>query len=274
MVGQAEGSGRGAASQGAGYFDSHCHLQDPRFSGMLEAVLSRAFIAGVRAFVCCGTCEDDWQSVKQLALSHKEIVPSFGLHPWFVDKRSKDWRDRLAECVGAMPGSCVGEIGLDHACDSLTFSSQEEAFREQLRLAASYGRPVTIHCRKAFGRLVELLRLEGGMFQGGILHSYSGPPDMVRELEALGLSISFSGSVTFLKSKRARASAGVVSADRLLIETDSPDIRPYGCAAALNEPAHIVSVAEALSSLIGIPKEDVAQRTWRNAARIFAREAL
>jgi TatD DNase family protein len=258
---------------GKGYFDSHCHLQDPRFSGMLEAVLSRAFTTGVRAFVCCGTCEDDWQSVKQLALSHKEVVPSFGLHPWFADKRTKDWRDRLAEFISATPGSCVGEIGLDHVCDSRTFPSQEEVFREQLRLAASLGRPVTIHCRKAFGRLVELLRLEGGVFQGGTLHSYSGAPDVVGSLEQLGLSISFSGSVTFPKSKRARASAAVVSADRLLIETDSPDIRPYGCTAALNEPALIISVAETLSSLIGITKEEVAARTWRNTARIFAREA-
>jgi TatD DNase family protein len=168
-----------------------------------------------------------------------------------------------------VPLAGVGEIGLDHALDESTFADQELVFCKQLAIAAEYKRPVSIHCRRAFGRLVELLRLNKGVFLGGIVHSYSGPAELVRDIEAFGLSISFSGSVTFPKNKRARRAVAAVSPDHLCIETDSPDLKPYQCAAELNEPANIVLVAETVAELLGKTVAEVAAQTFRNASRIF-----
>jgi TatD DNase family protein len=91
----------------------------------------------------------------------------------------------------------------------------------------------------------------------------------VKQLVEQGLSISFSGSLTFPKSKRAHAAAAVVPDDRLLIETDSPDIKPYLCATELNEPENVVRVAEALAAIRGVSIEEIAAMTWNNAARLF-----
>jgi TatD DNase family protein len=250
-------------------FDAHCHLQDERFAGGIGAVLERGDIAGVKAMSCCGTCERDWQAVAELATARPSIVPSFGLHPWFVMDRSPQWLDILEKYLVENQRSCCGEIGIDRACKEETFVVQESVFIEQLKLAARLGRPVTVHCRKAFGRLLELLQRAGGVYQGGLVHSYSGPPDLVKALIESGLSISFSGSLTFPNSKRAHASAAVVPHDRLLMETDSPDIRPYKCASVLNEPANIISVAEALSRISGVSIEEVAALTWDNSRGIF-----
>jgi TatD DNase family protein len=250
-------------------FDAHCHLQDERFAGGIKDVLERGRNAGVKAMSCCGTCERDWQAVAELAETHPSIIPSFGLHPWFVMDRSPQWLDILEKYLVENQRSCCGEIGIDHACEEETFSVQESVFIEQLKLAARLGRPVTVHCRKAFGRLLELLKRAGGVFQGGLVHSYSGPPDLVKPLIESGLSISFSGSLTFPNSRRAHASAAVVSHDRLLIETDSPDIRPYQCASVLNEPANIISVAGTLSRILGVSIEEVAALTWNNSRGIF-----
>jgi TatD DNase family protein len=107
------------------------------------------------------------------------------------------------------------------------------------------------------------------VFQGGIVHSFSGPAELVNIIEGFGLSISFSGSITFSKNKRARKALLAVSPERLCIETDSPDLKPYQCATELNEPSNIVTVAETAASLLGISKEEVAARTWQNANRIF-----
>jgi TatD DNase family protein len=252
------------------FFDSHCHLQDGRYAGRSNDVLERGRTAGVKALSCCGTSgEKDWQAVADLAKDCKAIVPSFGLHPWFVADRSPQWLDILEKYLVENPLSCCGEIGIDHACDPSTFAAQESVFIDQLALAARLGRPVTLHCRKAFGRLLELLGRHGGVPQGGLVHSYSGPPDLVKSLVDAGLSISFSGSLTFPNSKRAHASAAVVPINRLLIETDSPDIRPYLCTTELNEPANIVRVAETLSKIRKTTVEEVAELTWDNACRIF-----
>jgi TatD DNase family protein len=254
-------------------FDAHCHLQDARYADRLNDVMVRAQESGVTAMSCCGTSENDWQAVEEIAGSNGSAVPSFGLHPWYVMQRSTDWLDILENKLVKMPLSCCGEIGLDHTCDPATFPEQESVFLDQLRLASRLGRAVTIHCRRAYGRLLELLRLEGGVFQGGLIHSYSGPPDLVGRIQELGLSISFSGSITFPNSKRARESARFVSSDRLCMETDSPDIKPVQCHTAYNEPANIIYVAQALSDVTEMPFLDVAARTRDNAVRLFNRKS-
>lgn len=251
------------------FFDAHCHLQDERLLAAREAVISRAVNAGVKALSCCGTSEKDWAQVRELAGAHESVRPSFGLHPWYVASRTEQWVDALVSYLKEKPRACIGEIGLDHALDESTFADQEAVFRKQLAIAAEYKRPVTIHCRRAFGRLVELLRLHGGVFQGGIVHSYSGPAELVKDIENFGLSISFSGSITFSKNKRARNALLAVSPSRLCIETDSPDLKPYQGTGELNEPANVVLVAETVAELLGISKEDVAARTWNNACGIF-----
>ncbi|HUI91108.1 MAG TPA: TatD family hydrolase [Chitinivibrionales bacterium] len=257
------------ADAGISFFDAHCHVQDGRLAAGLDAVLSRAACAGVKALSCCGTSEKDWNQVRGLAEKYEAVRPSFGLHPWYVAGRSEHWADALVSHLDKMPHACVGEIGLDHALDESTFADQESVFLKQLAIAAEHKRPVTIHCRRAFGRLVELLKVHGGAFQGGIVHSFSGPAELVKTIEGFGLSLSFSGTITFPKNKRSRAALLAASRDRLCIETDSPDLKPYQCATELNEPANVVKVAETVALLLGISKEEVAARTWNNATRIF-----
>jgi TatD DNase family protein len=260
------------AQAGISFFDAHCHLQDERLRGFLDAVLSRAEQAGVTAMSCCGTSEKDWEAVKKVAGAHSSLRPSFGLHPWFIADKSRHWDETLLSYLAGIPLAYVGEIGLDHALDESSFADQETVFRKQLAIAAQLGRPVSIHCRRAFGRLVEILNEIGGIVHGGIVHSYSGSAELVKPLEDFGLSLSFSGSITFSKNKRARESVTVVSPDRLCLETDSPDMKPYHYTGDLNEPASIIPVAETVASLLGASVKDIASRTMINASRIFNRK--
>jgi len=107
---------------------------------------------------------------------------------------------------------------------------------------------------------------------GGVIHSYSGPPDLVPVFEKAGVSISFSCSVTYDRNRRSHASAQVVSDERLLIETDAPDIPPPGVKEGENEPGNLVLVAAKLAVLRGTAVEDVGELTYRNAIGIFCRD--
>jgi len=49
------------------------------------------------------------------------------------------------------PAAAVGEIGLDTTASDLDFREQERVFMDQLAVARDLRRPVTIHCRKAWG---------------------------------------------------------------------------------------------------------------------------
>jgi len=118
-----------------------------------------------------GTREADWERVAELARAYPgRVLPSFGLHPWYVNEASEHWRGRLPGFLDAMP-SGVGEVGLDRWIEGFDSSKQEEAFRFQIRLAAERGVPLSIHCLKAWGRMLEILEEEALPDCGFLLHS-------------------------------------------------------------------------------------------------------
>jgi Tat protein secretion system quality control protein TatD with DNase activity len=134
-------------------YDAHNHLQDARLAVQLEGVLAECRNAGIARLVVNGSREADWPRVRALAKQHPIVLPSFGYHPWYVGGRTDRWLDELQRHLDAVP-SAVGEVGLDRWMENPDVPLQEELFRAQLRVAAARNLPVSIHCLRAWGRLV------------------------------------------------------------------------------------------------------------------------
>ncbi|MCP3925688.1 MAG: TatD family hydrolase [Desulfobacterales bacterium] len=250
-------------------FDVHTHMQDKRYIKGYDSVLKRAVKNSVVKMMCCGLHEYDWDQVLDITNEAPEIYPAFGIHPWFVEDRSSNWLDILEEKLLATTAS-VGEIGIDKVVlnSKKEENTQEMVFTEQLKLAKKLNRPVNIHCRNAWGKLIEIIDNTGLPDRGGLVHSYSGSHEMVKVLEKRGLMISFSGSVTKINNKKARKAVLSVSDKMLLIETDSPDINPEGIT-GLNEPKYILKNLETIAELRGKSMEEIASITFENSLRLF-----
>lgn len=254
-------------------FDAHCHLQDDRLSAALDAVITRAGEAGVRRMVCCGSSEGDWSRVAELAGKYDSIHPAFGLHPWYIKERTETWLTQLQHFLTENP-SAVGEIGLDHAIEDRDDADQEKVFVAQMDLAARFGRPVTIHCRRAWDRLPALLKTMQNRPRF-MIHSYSGGADLLTPLAELGAYFSFSGSITLTHNRKGLKSVAACPADRLLLETDAPDIPPLlpgGQRAELSEPAHLRLVLKAAAAARGVSEVDLAAQVWENSCRFYGFE--
>ena len=94
------------------------------------------------------------------------------------------------------------------------------------------------------------------------------------ELAKLGAYFSFSGSITFSGNKKGHRSVRAVPADRLLIETDAPDIPPYipdqpAARPELNVPANLVHVLNAMAELRGWTAGKTAESTRENGMELF-----
>ncbi|MBN1980480.1 MAG: TatD family hydrolase [Chitinivibrionales bacterium] len=256
------------------FFDSHLHLQDPCYQGQTGAVISRALSTQVCYMSCCATCPQDWHEVLALAQANRCIVPSLGVHPWFIHTvahPTDGWFAQLSdECENNRCG--IGEIGLDFTDPAADRQVQEDIFTRQLRLAQQLAVPVTIHCRKAWLRLVTILKQEH--FSGpGIMHAYSGPVELVKQFEDRGLLISFCGAVTNDGNKKIRRVATAVSQDCFVLETDSPALIPYSLQnrgeLAFNEPAFIPLIAHALAGIKECSLSTLTETAFRNAMRLF-----
>ena len=113
--------------------DAHIHLID--IQDDVDVFLADQKAKAIQQLWCNSTRPSDWQKVCDLCATRRRIFPFFGVHPWYVDRLPKDWKDQLASFVKTH--TCgVGEIGLDRVRFKDTFDIQKRIFNEQLMLAA------------------------------------------------------------------------------------------------------------------------------------------
>lgn len=239
--------------------DCHLHLQDLRLAPELASILRTLREVGVRRLVVNGTHPDDWEAVAALTAEHPEVSASFGLHPWRVGDEGKGWLDELESRLRRDPESGLGEIGLDRWIQNRDFGKQREVFVAQLELAERLNRPLSIHCLQAWGSLLEILD-RAHLPRGFLLHSYGGPAEMVDEFAARGAYFSLSGYFFRPgKEKKLATFFDAVPEDRLLLESDAPDMAPPPALVrhalsdpGLNHPANLVALYEAVAARRGI----------------------
>ena len=226
--------------------DAHCHLQDEAFADCPGEVIEEAVRRGAKKIVVNGTREDDWDQVASLAKKYTGLViPFFGLHPWYASKRSEKWAARLRRFLDDFRTAGVGEIGLDRWMKDFDIDDQLGVFSGQWKIAAEKERPVAVHCLKAFGILAsQLEQLPPRKF---LLHSYSGSAQMVPVFARLGAFFSVSGDFFRPEKEKKLNAFDPVPMDRLLVETDAPEMRPPPSLdlfpeAPFNHPANIESV--------------------------------
>eukprot|EP01138_Halocafeteria_seosinensis_P006954 gb/GECG01007112.1/.p1 GENE.gb/GECG01007112.1/~~gb/GECG01007112.1/.p1 ORF type:complete len:391 (+),score=58.49 gb/GECG01007112.1/:1-1173(+) len=189
------------------------------------------------------------------------LIPSFGVHPYKVEEALEfkdeddglNWKEFLEQLLLAHPYAGVGEIGIHHASGCADMEKQMDIFEQQLELAAEMKRPVSIHCVKAYGKLLEALKKYKP--PKVLLHSYSGGTEMMQafdRLEGVEVFYSFSGSISNENHKKARESVSVAPIEKLLIESDSPDQLPRNPLfpdSRLNEPASCRVVLDLVARL-------------------------
>jgi TatD DNase family protein len=252
--------------------DSHTHIDMPHFDADREAAVARAREAGVREMLIVGGVDAEQGHRRALRVAGETGLPvSAGVHPHEAKLADEAIYDELRGLARDRSLVAIGEIGLDFHYDYSPRPVQREVFRRQVRLAREVGLPVIVHTREADDETAALLEEEGAGEVGGVIHCFTGGPELARRALALGFYISFSGIVAFPRTEVVQAVAKDVPRDRLLVETDSPFLAPPPHRGKRNEPAFVVDVARKVALIRGTSLEDVAGATSENYARLFRR---
>lgn len=123
------------------------------------------------------------------------VVFSVGLHPWDIagcGAMQWDRHDFLVqmESVVANPSvSMVGECGLDK-CISVPLDVQEAIFEWHIELSEACGKPLIVHCVRAFSELIRLKKKHRPK-QYWILHGFAKNADTAKMLMKEGIILSF-----------------------------------------------------------------------------------
>ncbi len=283
------------------FFDAHTHVQFSGFDADRAAVIARAIAADVR-LVNVGTQKDTSRAAVRLAHAYPagRMFAAIGLHPIHTGRSYHDAdelgggdaakaftsrgeifdMDYYTELARDPVTVAIGECGLDyfHFNDDepreMQIARQKDAFLGQIDLSRESGKPLMIHCRDAFGDLIDFLKPHAADLPPGVVHFFTGTPADARALLDLGFSFTFGGAITFPPRKGMAQGMydeviRLIPPDRLLSETDAPYVAPAPFRGKRNEPAYVVHAVARLAALKDVPPEEMKARIWENAKRIF-----
>jgi TatD DNase family protein len=268
--------------------DSHAHLDSERYADDREAMLRRAWEAGVGTVLAIGIGEQAAGMDGALAICREfngrsdsgaglpRLYASAGVYPHNAPEIDETVLAKLDGLLAEPEVIACGEIGLDYYHEGAPREVQRQGLIRQLEISAARKRPILIHCRPkdgtsdAWDDLFEILqahwRLTG---LGGVMHCFGGDYDQaVRSLD-MGFLVSFAGNLTYPKAQPLRDVASRLPLDGILVETDAPWLAPVPNRGKRNEPAWVAQTALVLSETLGVEEQEIASATTKNFNRLF-----
>lgn len=252
------------------FIDSHAHLAGEAFDSDRDEVIARARSSGAVGIVCIGESIHAAERAALLAASSNGFVKhTAGVHPH--DAGGFDpARDlpAIREQVVTHGAVAVGECGLDYHYDNSPRELQRSTLRAQVALAAELGAPVVLHTRDAEEDTRAALRDASAAGVRGVLHCFTGTPQLAEAGLEAGWYVSFSGIITFRKWTD-EALLRLVPGDRLLVESDAPYLAPVPNRGRRNEPAWVGLTLARLAKARDIDVDSLGEQVIGNAGRLF-----
>jgi len=251
------------------FVDSHAHLDDPRFDSDRDAMLQRAWDAGVQKILTIGNGSgpDEMGCGIPIAEAHDWIYTSIGVHPHDAAKVEERHYSKIEQFARHPKVLAIGETGLDFYYDNSPRDVQREVFRRQLELAKALDLPVIIHARDADAETEEILKL--ALPQRGVIHCFTSGDKLADFALGIGFYISFSGIVTFPSAKALAEVARRIPSDRILLETDCPYLAPVPHRGKRNEPGFVADTTRFVAELRGVTPDALAKQASANFDRVF-----
>jgi TatD DNase family protein len=314
-------------------FDAHNHIQLSSPVKAVDLYLDDA-LSGLCGVAIMSTHPRDYDPILDVRdkaaddNSSMRVVPCLGVHPWFLHELSEDdwtmvenenddnnnnneaatefpkWVIELESYLKKDPTIVVGEIGLDnfhfdYSTKELTtpLEKQIDAFQYQLELATLYERPVSVHCVRAIGSLMDSIQRTQKKFQRLppriYFHAFGGKAATVTQLiktlekpingkkkktiknenddandttttttiSTTKLYFGFAPIINF-DSPKTMDVIRAVGMDRLVLETDHEDI--------LQVEESMQLGVEKISHAFGLSAEELIVKTNQNVQDLYS----
>jgi len=250
-------------------YDCHAHLADERVFPSVERELGRFRAAGGQGVLVASADQAQWGRIIQLT-ARQGVWGALGVHPLFLDGWAPSATPAdLAHALSTAPRvRAVGEIGLDFQHGREQMQAQEAAFVAQLSVAVEHGLPAVFHNRKSWA---EFFAVVDSFPEGvsGVCHNFVGSREVARDVLDRGLMLSFGGPLTYPNARRAREAAKYAPGDRILVETDTPELPPWPGRGMSSTPADVAAVLAVLAAVRQTPLAAMAQCVADNFRRLF-----
>lgn len=250
-------------------FDTHAHYDDEAFDGDREALLYDLEKKSVEYVVNVGASLRGARASAELAGRFPFVYAAVGIHPDEVGCMNEDVMNELRELCRREKTVAVGEIGLDYHWNVEEKEVQREWFIRQLHLAREMDLPINVHSRDAAQDTFDVIRAEHTGSTGGIIHCFSGSPEMAAAYVRMGYCIGIGGVVTFKNGKVLKQVVRDIPLEYLVTETDCPYLAPEPFRGKRNDSGNIRYVIDAIAQIKEMPVEKTEEILLENAKRVY-----
>lgn len=258
--------------------DIGVNLTNASFAHKEQAVLDRAYEAGVGQLVLTGTHVESSEQALELCLrldeSGQRLFSTAGVHPHAASDWTATTEHRLHALLKENQVRAVGECGLDFNRDFSPRPQQEKVLEAHLALAVELQMPVFLHERDASQRLLEILRDYRDKLPAAVVHCFTGEQRALFSYLDLDLHIGITGWICDeRRGTHLHPLVKDIPRGRLMLESDAPYLLPRSLRPkpknGRNEPAYLPEVLREVALHRGESLEDVAAHTTACARAFF-----
>lgn len=222
--------------------DAHIHLDDKRFDGDRAVLIKQAQDLGITKFITPAIGVSGFTKLKSLSQQYPSIIPSYGLHPYFIGQHKEDDLKYLDLWLSANQSCAVGECGLDFFLKDLDKNTQQFYFEAQIELAKKHKLPLILHARGAIDAVFNALK--NADYFNAMIHSYNGSIEQTKQLLSQGIKFSFGGSICNPKAHKLHKLVKYCPTDSVMFETDAPDQNLYPDFKLRNVPVNLIKIID------------------------------
>lgn len=249
--------------------DTHSHIYSEEFAQDQDAMMQRAFDAGVKRIFVPSIDSSYTENMYAIESKYPEnVFLMMGLHPTYVNENVERELAFVESELARRKFYAIGEIGIDLFWDKTFLEQQKYAFQRQIQLAKKYKLPINIHCRDAFDEVFEVLKLEQSPELFGIFHCFTGNHEQALEAISYNMKLGIGGVVTF-KNGKVDQFLNQIDLSNIVLETDSPYLAPVPYRGKRNESSYVVNVVSKIAELYNTTSENIAEITTQNSKDIF-----
>ena len=251
------------------YFDTHAHYDWKDFD-IDRKELFKKFENNLCGLVNIGINIESANKVIEYSKEYSYMYYSVGIHPMEVEKNiSITSIEQLIKSQIYSSKSklvAIGETGLDYHFD-YPVELQKKYFIEQIKLANKYNLPIIIHSRESQEDVEKILK-EYRVNKAGIMHCYSGTPEMSKKFVEMGYYLGVGGPVT--RYKDVQETVRITPIDKIVIETDSPVLPPEPFEKhSRNNSLYLKYIVNKIADIKKMSEEDVVKYTTQNACKVY-----
>ncbi len=248
--------------------DTHAHLDFEAFDADRDEVINRALAEGIEFIIIPGVEIKNFEKILKISEKYDKVFCGMGIHPHYALEAGENELKSVRSNSLNKKTAAIGEIGLDYHYDYAPADVQKKLFRQQIGIAKDLDLPVIVHNREADDDIYNILQEEQDGNLRGVMHCFSSDIDFLNKCLDLGFYISFTGNITFKKS-RLDDCVGEVPNDKLMLETDSPFMTPVPHRGKRNEPVNVKLIAEKIAQIKNKTTNEVISMTTANAIKFF-----